>query len=244
MATMLVTRPEPDASETAGRLAALGIKAIKMPLLVRHALATGLPEVNGLVGMALTSANAILALAETGRLAPYLDLKVFAVGERTGQAARNAGFADVTVTGTSLAGLIEHITAAKLTGPLFYPSAQHPSGDLARSLAPAGVLVVQAKIYEMKAITEPPEAQFGDIKAGKFSAALFYSRRTADTFVKLARQALARPARANLGVLCLSENIAEPLLEAGFVRAGLADYPSEEAMMALAMSFARDENRA
>ena len=43
-------------------------------------------------------------------------------------------------------------------------------------------------------------------------------------------------------MLCLSEAVAEPLLAAHFVRVGLADHPSEEAMMALALSFARDQN--
>jgi uroporphyrinogen-III synthase len=43
-------------------------------------------------------------------------------------------------------------------------------------------------------------------------------------------------------MLCLSEAIAEPLIAAHFVRISLADYPSEEAMMSLALAFARDQN--
>ena len=43
-------------------------------------------------------------------------------------------------------------------------------------------------------------------------------------------------------MLCLSEAVAEPLIDAHFVRVGLADHPSEEAMMGLALSFARDQN--
>ena len=42
-------------------------------------------------------------------------------------------------------------------------------------------------------------------------------------------------------MLCLSEAVAEPLIAAHFVRVSLADHPSEEAMMALALSFARDQ---
>ena len=44
-----------------------------------------------------------------------------------------------------------------------------------------------------------------------------------------------------LGMLCLSENVAAPLIGAHFVRVGLADHPSEEAMLGLALSFARDQ---
>ena len=65
-----------------------------------------------------------------------------------------------------------------------------------------------------------------------------YSRRTAQTFVSLADRVAER---SRLGMLCLSEAVAEPLIAAHFVRVSLADHPSEEAMMALALSFARDQ---
>jgi uroporphyrinogen-III synthase len=62
--------------------------------------------------------------------------------------------------------------------------------------------------------------------------------------VSLAGDGLDRSVRTRLGVLCLSEAVAQPLVDAHFVRVGLADYPSEEAMMGLALSFARDHNGA
>ena len=37
-----------------------------------------------------------------------------------------------------------------------------------------------------------------------------------------------RDAAPRLGMLCLSETVAEPLVAAHFVRVGLADYPSED----------------
>ena len=79
------------------------------------------------------------------------------------------------------------------------------------------------------------------LEDGDISAALFYSRRTAETFVSLTT---GLSARAKLGMLCLSENVAAPLIAAHFVRVALADYPSEEAMMGLALSFARAQNPA
>ena len=43
-------------------------------------------------------------------------------------------------------------------------------------------------------------------------------------------------------MLCLSEAVAEPLFDAHFVRVSLAEAPSEQAMMGLALSFSRDQN--
>jgi uroporphyrinogen-III synthase len=80
------------------------------------------------------------------------------------------------------------------------------------------------------------------LESGGIAAALFYSRRTAETFVALAGQRLTRAARVRLGMLCLSEAIAEPLIDNHFVRIGLAEAASEAAMMRLALSFAREQN--
>jgi uroporphyrinogen-III synthase len=245
MTRMLVTRPEPEAHDTASRLRALGIEPLVYPLLTYRTLATGLPDAAGFAAMALTSTNALRALEERGALAAYRGLRVFTVGDRTAEAARRAGFASVTSAGGAfhdLAGLLAH---SGVGGPIFYPAARHTSGDLAKSLAPFGVMVVTARVYDMEPARDLPDTILADLAGGRIAAALFYSRRTAQTFVTCAVDYhLPRAVKTRLGMLCLSEQVAEPLVAARFVRVGLADYPSEEAMMALCLSFARDQNTA
>lgn len=239
---MLVTRPRPDADETAARLAALDIDAEVCPLLVHRTLPTGLPEPGGFAALALTSANALRALDERQELQQYLGLKVYAVGDRTAEEARHRGFTQVESAGGSFAGLAELLAHASLTGPVFYPAGRDQSGDLSRSLAPHGVMVITTPVYAMEPVDTLPAPVLGEIESGAMQAALFYSRRTAATFATLCDGRLGAAGRARLSVLCLSETIAEPLVDAHFVRVGLADYPSDEAMMGLALSFARDQN--
>ena len=62
MVRLLVTRPEPDASETAARLRALDIDAVVSPLLQARMLTTTLPPAPGFAALAITSANALRAL--------------------------------------------------------------------------------------------------------------------------------------------------------------------------------------
>jgi uroporphyrinogen-III synthase len=242
MAKMLVTRPEPDAGESIARLRALGIEGIAAPLLERAALHALLPAPRGLGGIALTSANALRALDERGALGPYRGLKTFAVGEKTAAEAEALGFTDIVTAGGTLQHLVETIGRAGLAGPVFYPTARHQSADLGAALAPLGVEVIASRVYEMRAVSalapEVLEALRGDV----FSAALFYSRRTAETFVELVHGRLDDRARARLHVLCLAEPVAEPLLAARFVSVGLADQPSEAAMMTLALAFVREQN--
>lgn len=242
MVRMLVTRPEPDASETAARLAALDIETTICPLLTFETLPTSLPEARGFAALALTSGNALRALEARKALTPFLGLKVFAVGDKTAQLARDSGFAEVVSAGGGLADLAELLAHSKPGGPVFYPTGRDQSGDLAKSLAPYGVMVIAAQVYAMNRAAALPAGVVADLAAGAIGAALFYSRRTAEAFAALAAPQLSAGAQRRLGVLCLSEAVAEPLIDAHFVRVGLADYPSEEAMMGLALSFARDQN--
>lgn len=239
---MLVTRPEPEASETAARLRALGIVPVLCPLLVHQTLPANRPEAKGFAAMAVTSANALRALAERGVLDQYRSMRLYTVGDRTAQVARDLGFEDVRSAGGKLADLAEMLAHAGLKGPVFYPAARDQAGDLAKSLAPYGVMVITTQVYAMNPIPALPEAILAQMRSGNIEAALFYSRRTAATFAGLVRDHLDRARRTHLGVLCLSETVAEPLIDAHFVRIGFADQASEEAMMGLALSFARGQN--
>jgi uroporphyrinogen-III synthase len=241
---MLVTRPLPEAVETAGRLNALDIDTDVLPLLERATLTGSLPDPEGFSAMALSSANALLALADRGVIETYRGLKVFAVGDKTAEVAEKHGFTDVVSAHGAFGDLAELLIHAGLRGPVFYPAARDQSGDLAKSLAPHGVMVVTARVYEMKETAELDQGIIAQLAAGAFGAATFYSRRTAEVFVKRVAPSFGRDVATRLGVLCLSEGVAEPLVAARFVRVGLADYPSEEAMMGLCLSFARDQNPA
>jgi uroporphyrinogen-III synthase len=241
---MLVTRPEPDATETAARLRALDLEPVLCPLLEFAPLPTGLPDSKGFAAMALTSTNALRALDARGALPTYAGLTTYTVGDRTAERARDYGIADVRSAGGTLADLAELLAHAGLGGPVFYPAGRDQAGDLPKSLAPYGVMVIAAQVYAMNPIAALPLPVRDGLVSGEIGAALFYSRRTAETFVKLAAGGLGREAQTRLGVLCLGEAVAEPLVDAHFVRVALADYPSEEAMMALALSFARDQNAA
>ncbi len=241
MVRMLVTRPEPDASETAARLRALAIEAVIEPLLLAETLHTTLPRADGFAALAATSANALRALHDRGELPRFLKLPLYAVGERTAAIARDFGFARVASANGSLDDLVALLAAAALDGPLLYPAARDQSGDLAKALAPHGVMVITAPVYRMQPVAALSDATRLALEAGAIDAALFYSRRTARTFATLGAKLTGK---TKLGMLCLSEQVAEPLLAAHFVRVGLADYPSEEAMMSLALSFARDQNPA
>ncbi|UJW84260.1 uroporphyrinogen-III synthase [Devosia sp. SL43] len=240
MMRMLVTRPEPDAQVTLARLRALDIEATAAPLMVRETLDASLPPPDGFAAVVLTSANAVRSLSDRGVLADYAHLPVLAVGDRTAREAEEAGFAKVSSAAGALSDLVNAIRISGLKGPLFHPTARHQSGDLAKALAPLGVMVATAKIYDMVAIEALPDAVLAALADGSIGSVLAYSRRTAEIFATLAG-ALDPAQRRRIAMLCLSEAVAGPLLEAHFHRISLADRPDEDAMMTLALAVAREQ---
>lgn len=238
---VLVTRPEPDAQASIDRLAALDIEAVAAPLMTRRDLPAHLPPTEGFGAMAVTSTNALRALAGRSGLAALRDKPVFAVGDRTAHEARQLGYTNVTAAEGTLASLTTTIALARLEGPIFYPAGKHLSGDLAQNLAPHGLMVITVPVYDMVAETSLPAEVAEDLAQSSFGAAMIYSRRTAEIFCALVGPILPAERRHALPVICLSENVAEPLLENRFNRVLLADHPSEEAMMTLALTFAREQ---
>ncbi|WIY52766.1 uroporphyrinogen-III synthase [Devosia sp. YIM 151766] len=241
MMRMLVTRPEPDAQATQERLAALGIPSAMAPLMTRQTLAANLPMAEGFAAIAFTSTNALRGLADLEALSPFLTTPAFAVGDRTAHEARQLGFVSVTPADGTLGSLVTTIALARLAGPVFYPAGKHLSGDLAHALAPHGLMVVTTPVYEMVAESRLDPEIAAALSAEDFGAVLFYSRRTAEIFCALAAANLTDAQRRRLPMLCLSENVAAPLIDNRFSRILLADHPSEEAMMALALAFAREQ---
>src|ERR1700759_3031770 len=91
---VLVTRPHPDSETTAAALRAKGHEVVLAPMLRFEPVAcSGLDADYGAV--IVTSANALRAVE--GQLGEGLFKRpVFAVGEATAAAARNAGFGKVS----------------------------------------------------------------------------------------------------------------------------------------------------
>src|SRR4029079_19741392 len=92
---VLVTRPSPDDETTAKALRARGFDVLRAPML-RFETVTVQDDANQNYGADIvTSANALRAIAPHLAGSRLLKLSLFAVGENTAAAARDAGFCEV-----------------------------------------------------------------------------------------------------------------------------------------------------
>ena len=230
---LLVTRPQPDAERTAAALRVRGHTVVVAPLLRIEAVADAEIGTGPWATILVTSANAAPAIAGHRRFAEVLALPVFAVGERSAQAMRAAGFADVSSADGDVRDLA-NLVAAQLKPParLLYLTAEDRSGDLVGALRSLRFVVDVVVVYRaVTAETLPAEAAAA-LTYG-IDGVLHFSRRTAETYVSASRGAGLLVSALRPVHYCLSAQVAEPLARAGAADIRIALQPTEAALIAL-----------
>lgn len=231
MMAVLVTRPQDAARRTAARLEALGFEVVQAPLLdldftvPEHLIDGALPD-----GVILTSANGAHAVAGHSDLSRLTTLPVWTVGSRTTAAARKIGF------GVPMFEALDAVAlGARLSEEpperLLYLAAEQRSGDFSR-LAPKHTVDIRV-VYRALAKTEFPAAATAALSAGRITDVLHYSRRLAETYAVLAGAADLAEAALRPRQICLSEQVAEPLRQAGAITIAVASSPREDDLLTL-----------
>ncbi|GJE73587.1 uroporphyrinogen-III synthase [Methylorubrum suomiense] len=225
-----VSRPEPGAARTARRLEGLGHAALVVPVLRIVPTGTSLPP-GRFDGLILTSGNAVAATDAAPR-----DLPVLAVGARTAERARRAGFRRVhSAEGDAgdLAALVADTLAPGST--LLHAAGEDRKPEPAASLAAAGFSVTVWNAYAARAEEALPDAVARALRAEdetRPAAALHYSRRSAQVAAGLCREAGLAGAFRALAHYCLSPDVEAGLAEFGLAAHFVATRPSEDALLA------------
>lgn len=221
---VVVLRATPDAVGTGARLRALGHDAVLAP--VTAYAPTGRPPPTGdFAALLLTSAAAAPCCAALRK-----DRPVFAVGARTADAARAAGFADVREGAGAAADLVRAVSAVVPAGAeLLHAAGRDRKAEPGRSLSGEGFRVTVWECYAAEALPALPMSLAPDLAAVPAAAALHYSRRSAALAAALFDAAGLAETFAGLAHLCLSADVATALPG---LRVLVADEPTEAALLA------------
>jgi uroporphyrinogen-III synthase/type II secretory pathway pseudopilin PulG len=240
----LITRPEADAAPLAAALRRRGVDCLIEPMLRIVPVAAPPPALDGVQGLVVTSANGVRAFAAA---CPRRDLAVFAVGPASAQAARELGFRQVADAAGDVAALVELVTRSvdPAAGALLHPAGSVTAGDLAAALGARGVAVRRVAAYEAQAATGFSPALTAALRelvetagaapdrAAALRWVLFFSPRTAATFVRLCRASGLADACRHLVALCLSENVARAAAAVEWAALGVATRPDQDALLEL-----------
>ena len=232
---ILVTRPQPDNEATAAALRAKGFEVLPAPMLRFEPVAFH-DDADARYGAVIaTSANALRAIEAhlAGRL---LTLPLFAVGERTAEAARHAGFRDVIVADGNAEALRDLIVASvraktlKKSSTLLYLAGADLAGDLAGELGERGFSVATHTTYRMIPILSLPQDACEAFAANRVEAVLHYSRRSARAFVDAVRAAGVEISALAIPQCCISDAVASVVRDVGATQVLVARSPDENGL--------------
>ena len=231
---ILLTRPERQGLETTALLRARGHIVMHVPLL-RIEANTGADLGDGVyAALAATSANAIHAIAEHPRRRTILRIPLFAVGDRTADAAREAGYQRVMSADGDVMQLAQLITQKiPPKSAILYLAGEDRAGNLAGSLEAAGHRVRIVEIYRAVTAQTLPAEAIRALQADSIHAVLHYSRRSVETLLRVAMAGSCLVNVLKCKHFCLSAQIAEPLVGAGATQVLVALRPDETALLDL-----------
>jgi uroporphyrinogen-III synthase len=225
---VLITRPEPGATQTAARLTALGLFPIVAPVLSIVAKTIRAPD--RVAATLLTSRNAVAACP------PSLhDRPIFAVGTATAQRATDSGFSRVFNADGDAEALARLVTdtLSPADGSLFLPTGQGQGTDLAASLRQRGFHVIRRVAYQAVGVPVLPEAVATHLRQHKLGTIMFFSGETARHFVHLLQAAQLADTVRDVEAVSISERAAMALRSLPWRRISVAAKPNQDAMLVL-----------
>lgn len=224
---ILMTRARTDAERTAARLEALGHQAIISPVFEIVATEAVVPS-EGFDAIVATSAHAF-----TGDLRSLATIPLYAVGERTRDAAARRGWsAPVHVRETAKA-VIARLRADLPQGQrVLYLAGRDRKREIETAAKQAGLYLHIVETYGAREILDIDEAAARALRAGEVDAVLHYSRRSAELFLAMMQRAGLWRQAARCRHYALSNDVAASLIAAG-AQTFVAAKPHEDNLLAL-----------
>ncbi|CAO3413977.1 uroporphyrinogen-III synthase [Azospirillum doebereinerae] len=197
-----------DAEPLVRRLDALGFACAVEPMLSLVWLDGPEPDLTDVQALLFTSANGVRGyVRRTGRL----DRPVYAVGDATATAAREVGFSQVASASGDVYALAELVRARldPKAGGLLHVAGSKVAGDLAGLLGGAGFAVRREALYDALPAERLSDATATIFRTSDLEGVLFFSPRTARSFVKLLAEAGLVDRCRTVDAFCLSPAVAE-----------------------------------
>jgi uroporphyrinogen-III synthase len=226
----LITRPAEDAKSLQAELRRRGIAVVHEPMLSIERMTDVSIDTAGVQGLLFTSSNGVRAFA---RLSDQRELPAFAVGDATARACRDAGFSNVHSASGDVDALANYVIhhCQPLDGRLVQIAGTITAGDLAGALRAAGFVIERIPIYEATTAKAFSPGTQTALKSGRIDAVLFFSPRTASTFVSLAQSVGLENACRNINAYCLSPAVAKRAAALPWKRVTIAAETNQAALI-------------
>jgi uroporphyrinogen-III synthase len=229
---VLVTRPKEDSTALRQELRTRGVEVQLDPMLVIQRMEDAAIDLDGAQGLLFTSSNGIRAFAN---LSGERDLPAYCVGDETARTARTEGFTNLHSAAGDVEALANYVSAHSQpeNGRMVHVAGSVSAGDLAGALRAAGFSVDRIPLYEAIPADSLAEETKNAFRQGLLDGVLFFSPRTAATFVSLAKAAGLENACRTVDAYCLSAGVAQRVGELSWRRIVVAAEPTRAALLAV-----------
>ena len=235
---VLVTRPVGRASATVNALAACRITAVCDPMLTVE------PVANSSIEMPTCQALAITSVAAAELLSAYFSdvtTPIYAVGDTPAKAALQHGFQNVrSAKGDvlTLADLIANV-ADPAGGRLLHLGSEEVAGDLVETLRVRGFCAEHVAIYQVREATTFLSATVSAFREGEVSGVLFFSPRSARTFVRLVNLRQYTFPLKRVTAVCLSNAVAYETETVGWEKIVSSERPTMASLIELVSALSK-----
>jgi uroporphyrinogen-III synthase len=215
MKRLLIIRPEPGASVTLARAREMGLDVVAVPLFAVEPVAWEAVDPAEFRGIVATSANVFRHGGE--QLERLKNLPVYAVGEATAEAAKEAGFHVAMVGGGGRVELGERLPGGRL---LHLAGSDHlPVGD-----------AEAVTVYVNGAIVPPPPIDASN------AVVVVHSPRAGRRLAELIKE------RGATAIAAISEQAAKACGE-GWAEIAVASQPRDPPLLALAAKLCQNDGQ-
>jgi uroporphyrinogen-III synthase len=183
--------------------------------------------------MVVTSGNAVRALARWPTVASWEGLPAYGLGSTAGITEVIPGITVGIAIGDGR-GLAEKIAAEIPVGrgEILYAAGRDRASDLEALLTAARYNLRVVEAYRVDPVPEFPRGAVVALAAGDIDGVLLYSRRSAETWLRLAAAAGITAALGRLETYVISDNVADIVRDV-CPRVHVAAIPNEDNLLAL-----------
>lgn len=235
--TIVITRPEADSGSFASQLHMLGCKTLLAPVLTiqpRRAAKNDFAVAfkTPVRAIIVTSKHAVAGLAP---YVPRLDIPVIAVGAVTAAAACAQGFTHVYTANGTVHDVVEYVKKTILPGEgaILHAAGEHLTADVSALLGQAGIPTQKIITYRARAAAMLPVETLKNLLDQRIWGVTFFSKRSAQVFVKLVAEADAKPALKHVNAFAFSPAIANAVDANDWRAVHASQHSSQKALISL-----------
>lgn len=229
---ILITRPLEDGKKDAGILEREGFDVLLEPMLEIVPLEFSSPDLSNYQAMVVTSANALRVFCDQ---VEQRDIKLYVVGQNTADEADDLGFTDVVSADGTAQDLVDLIVvrADKGAASLLHICGEDVSFPLAQALLDQGISVEGLPVYKAQKVDGLSSEGIAQLKDGAIDVVVFYSKRTAENFMRMVDENEFSEALEGIKALCISSGVLECVRLYPWANTYVAPTPNREGMLAL-----------